>query len=312
MRYAREFVDKLGIVLVLVVLAVVCAVSVDGFASTENAKNLLQAVSTVGLIACTMMLCLATGDVDLSIGSIAALSGVVATVMVRNGQATAVAVAAALGAGALVGSVNGVVVAKLGVNALIATLASMQFVRGAAYLVAPGGTSVGISEPSFIAIGSWEQFGVRAPVWYMAIAFLAFGVVLNRTVFGRNILAIGGNIESAKLAGIPVARTRIWVFVLQGLAAAFAGIVLASRVSSGQPQAQVGLELQVISACVLGGVSLTGGVASMSGVVAGVLIMGVVQNAMSLRSIDAYWQMVVSGVVLLAAVLLDRLKRRDG
>jgi L-arabinose transport system permease protein len=184
----------------------------------------------------------------------------------------------------------------------------MQFVRGAAYLVAPGGTSIGISDETFIKVGTWDLMGVRAPIWYMAGAFILFGILLNRTVFGRNALAIGGNMESARLAGIQVARTRILIFALQGLVAAFAGIVLASRVSSGQPQAQVGLELQVISACVLGGVSLTGGVASMTGVVGGVLIMGVVQNSMSLRSIDTYWQMVVSGVVLLAAVLLDRLK----
>ncbi len=303
--------EQLGILIVLFALCAVCTVFVDSFATVDNVKNLLQAVSTVGMIACTMMLCLGTADVDLSIGSTAALSSVVATVLVRNGTAASLAILAALAAGLVVGLINGVVVAKLGVNALIATLASMQFVRGAAYLVAPGGTSIGVSDPKFIAVGTWDLFGVRAPVWYMIGFFVAFAFLLNRTVFGRNTLAIGGNMESSRLAGIPVAGTRIAIFALQGLIAAFAGIVLAARVSSGQPQAQVGLELQVISACVLGGVSLTGGVASMSGVVGGVLIMGVVQNAMSLRSIDAYWQMVVSGVVLLAAVLLDRLKHRS-
>lgn len=305
----RRF-ESLGIIAVLLALCILSTFTVQGFASLENAKGLLTAVTTVGMIACTMMLCLGTGDVDLSIGSTAALSGVVATVMVRNGQSAVVAILAALAAGALVGLVNGVVVAKLGVNALIATLASMQFVRGAAYLVAPGGTSIGVSDEKFIGFGSWEIIGVRAPIWYMLAFFVVFGFLLNRTVFGRNVLAIGGNMESARLAGINVAQTRVLVFVLQGMMAAFAGIVLAARVSSGQPQAQVGMELQVISACVLGGVSLTGGVASITGVIGGVLIMGVVQNAMSLRSIDAYWQMVVSGVVLLAAVLLDRLKSR--
>lgn len=307
----KRRLDQLGIIIVLFALCAVCTVFVDSFATADNAKNLLQAVSTVGMIACTMMLCLGTADVDLSIGSTAALSSVVATVLVRNGTSAPIAILAALGTGLVVGLVNGFVVAKLGVNALIATLASMQFVRGAAYLVAPGGTSIGVSDPKFIAVGTWELAGVRAPVWYMVAFFVAFAFLLNQTVFGRNTLAIGGNMESSRLAGIPVAGTRIAIFALQGLAAAFAGIVLAARVSSGQPQAQVGLELQVISACVLGGVSLTGGVASMSGVVGGVLIMGVVQNAMSLRSIDAYWQMVVSGVVLLAAVLLDRLKHRS-
>lgn len=300
--------ESLGILAVLFGLCLISSWQVDGFASLDNAKGLLQAVSTVGLIACTMMLCLGTADVDLSIGSTAALSGVVATVLVKSGQPATLAVAAALGAGLLVGTINGVVIARLGVNALIATLASMQFVRGAAYLIAPGGTSIGVSDEAFIKIGTWEVWGIRAPIWYMVAGFVVFGLLLNRTVFGRNALAIGGNMESARLAGISVVRTRVAIFMLQGLIAAFAGVVLAARVSSGQPQAQVGLELQVISACVLGGVSLTGGVASMTGVVGGVLIMGVVQNAMSLRSIDTYWQMVVSGVVLLAAVLLDRLK----
>lgn len=302
--------ESIGILVVLTALSAFCAFAVPDFGTLDNARNLLQAVSTVGLIACTMMLCLGTSDVDLSIGSTAALSGVVATVLVKSGQPAVVGIGAALAAGAVVGFVNGFVVAKLGVNALIATLASMQFVRGAAYLVAPGGTSIGVADQSFIAVGTWDVAGVRAPIWYMLGFFILFGFLLNRTVFGRNALAIGGNMESARLAGIPVARTRIGIFVIQGIVAALAGIVLASRVSSGQPQAQVGLELQVISACVLGGVSLTGGVASMSGVIGGVLIMGVVQNAMSLKGIDAYWQMVVSGVVLLAAVLLDRLKHR--
>ena len=302
--------ESVGILLVLLALCTFCTFTVQGFGTTDNARNLLQAVSTVGMIACTMMLCLGTSDVDLSIGSTAALSGVVATVLVKGGSPAHIGIGAALGAGALVGLVNGFVVAKLGVNALIATLASMQFVRGAAYLVAPGGTSIGVADETFISVGTWDLAGIRAPIWYMLAFFVLFGFLLNRTVFGRNALAIGGNMESARLAGIPVVRTRIWIFVLQGVMAALAGIVLASRVSSGQPQAQVGLELQVISACVLGGVSLTGGVASLSGVVGGVLIMGVVQNAMSLKSIDAYWQMVVSGVVLLAAVLLDRLKHR--
>lgn len=305
----RKF-ESIGILLVLIVLCAISGAFVQGFATFDNAKGLLTAVTTVGMIACTMMFCLGTGDVDLSIGSTAALSGVVATVLVRNGQAATVAIPVALVVGGFVGLVNGVVVARLGVNALIATLASMQFVRGAAYLVAPGGTSIGVSDEKFIGFATWEISGIRAPIWYMIAFFILFGLLLKRTVFGRNALAIGGNQEAARLAGIGVVKNRIAVFVLQGMMAAFAGVVLASRVSSGQPQAQQGLELQVISACVLGGVSLTGGVASITGVIGGVLIMGVVQNAMSLRSIDAYWQMVVSGAVLLAAVLLDRLKQR--
>jgi L-arabinose transport system permease protein len=150
----------------------------------------------------------------------------------------------------------------------------------------------------------------QSPIWMMFVMFIIFGVLLNKTTFGRNVLAIGGNQEAAKLAGVKVVRTKIIVFTLQGLVAAFAGVVLASRITSGQPTTMQGLELQVISACVLGGVSLTGGIGTISGTIMGVMIMGIVQNAMNLRNIDSFWQLVVSGGILLAAVMLDRLRTR--
>jgi L-arabinose transport system permease protein len=147
-------------------------------------------------------------------------------------------------------------------------------------------------------------------VWITVACFAGFGFVLNRTVFGRDTLAVGGNAEAAHLAGIPVARVKIVIFTLQGVMAAFAGIVLASRMTSGQPNASLGFELEVISACVLGGVSLTGGIGSMGFVIAGVLIMGIVQNAMNLLNVPTFYQYVARGLILLAAVLFDRWKRR--
>jgi L-arabinose transport system permease protein len=144
----------------------------------------------------------------------------------------------------------------------------------------------------------------------MIFCFAAFGLMLHKSVFGRYALAIGGNKLAAGFAGINVPKTKIAIFTLQGLIAAFAGVILAARFTSGQPTTAVGLELQVISACVLGGVSLTGGVASMLGVIVGVFIMGTVNNAMNLKNIDAFWQYVVSGGILLAAVLFDKLKQR--
>jgi L-arabinose transport system permease protein len=144
----------------------------------------------------------------------------------------------------------------------------------------------------------------------MVACFVVFGILLNRTIFGRNTLAIGGNAEAARLAGIDVTRTKIIIFTLQGLMAGFAGVILASRMTSGQPATAQGLELQVISACVLGGVSLTGGVGTITGVIVGVLIMGTVQNAMNLLNVPPFYQYVASGSILLAAVLFDRLKRR--
>jgi len=144
------------------------------------------------------------------------------------------------------------------------------------------------------------------------VCFVVFGVLLKKTVFGRNALAIGGNKEAAFLAGIPVRLTKIVIFSLQGLMAGLAGVILAARMTSGQPTTAQGLELKVISACVLGGVSLTGGLGSMTGVIMGVLIMGIAENAMNLLNIPPFWQYVASGAILLAAVLLDRLKQRRG
>ncbi|MEO7454310.1 MAG: L-arabinose ABC transporter permease AraH, partial [Fimbriimonadales bacterium] len=249
------------------------------------------------------------GDFDLSVGSTVALAGVIAAIAIRDTGSVAIALASSLGCGTLVGALNGFVIAKIGINALITTLATMQIVRGVA-LLASNGSSIGLSHESFSTIGLASPLDVQSPIWMTFGMFLVFGVLLNKTTFGRNVLAIGGNQEAARLAGVKVVRTKILVFALQGLVAAFAGVVLASRITSGQPTAAQGLELQVISACVLGGVSLTGGIGTISGTIMGVLIMGIVQNAMNLRNIQPFWQLVVSGAILLAAVMLDRLRTR--
>jgi L-arabinose transport system permease protein len=301
--------DSAGMLLVLAVLFLLCSLFVDNFLTAVNLRGLALAVATIGMVSCTMMLCLAAGDFDLSVGSVVAFSGVLgATVMNATGSVTT-GILAALGAGALVGLANGFFVAKVGINALITTLASMQIVRGLGFIVSDG-RAVGIRTDAFFALGNTAWLGVPVPVWLTAACFAAFGVLLNLTIFGRNALAIGGNREAAHLAGVPVIRTKIVIFTLQGLVAAFAGLVLASRMTSGQPNTSQGLELEVISACVLGGVSLSGGVARLSAVIAGVLIMGLVQNAMNLLNIPPFYQYVARGCILLGAVMLDRLKHR--
>ena len=301
--------DSAGMLLVLALLFLICSLFVDNFLTVVNLRGLALAVATIGMVACTMMFCLAAGDFDLSVGSVVAFAGVLgATVMNRTGSVTA-GVAAALGAGALIGFTNGVFVARLGINALITTLASMQIVRGLGF-IASDGRAIGIRTDAFFALGNTAWLGVPVPVWLTAGCFTVFGVLLNRTIFGRNALAIGGNKEAAHLAGVPVTRIKIVIFTLQGLVAAFAGLVLAARMTSGQPNTSQGLELEVISACVLGGVSLSGGVARIGAVIAGVLIMGLVQNAMNLLNIPPFYQYVARGCILLGAVMLDRCKQR--
>jgi L-arabinose transport system permease protein len=183
----------------------------------------------------------------------------------------------------------------------------MQIVRGFA-LIASDGRAVGINDPSFYQLALSKFLGIPTPIWVMAAMFIAFGFLLNRTVFGKNTLAIGGNPEASRLAGVNVVNMRVWIFMLQGLVCAVAGVLLASRITSGQPNAATGLELSVISACVLGGVSLAGGRAAISGVIVGVLIMGIAENVMNLLNIQAFYQYVVRGLILLLAVLLDNLR----
>ena len=306
--FARTW-ESAGMLLVLAALFLICSLFVDNFLSVANLRGLALAVSTIGMVACTMMFCLAAGDFDLSVGSVVAFAGVLGATVMNSTGSVAAGFAAALACGALVGFVNGVFVARLGINALITTLASMQIVRGLGFIVSDG-RAVGVRTDAFFALGNTAWLGIPLPVWLTAAIFGVFGLLLNRTIFGRNALAIGGNKEAAHLAGVPVTRIKIIIFTLQGLVAAFAGLVLASRMTSGQPNTSLGLELEVISACVLGGVSLSGGVARIGAVIAGVLIMGLVQNAMNLLNIPPFYQYVARGVILLGAVMLDRLKQR--
>ena len=296
-----------GLVVIFAVAFVIVSLAVPNFLTERNMIGLLQSVVTIGIVACTMMFCLASRDFDLSVGSTVAFCGMIAVMASNATGSILLGLLASLICGAIVGLVNGVFIAKLRINALIATLATMQIVRGLA-LIASDGRAVGINDPNFYQLALSTFLGVPTPIWIMIILFLVFGFVLNRTIFGKNTLAIGGNPEASRLAGVNVATMRIWIFTLQGLVCAVAGILLSSRITSGQPNAAIGLELLVISACVLGGVSLAGGRASMSGVIVGVLIMGIAQNVMNLLNIPAFYQYLVLGSILLIAVTLDNLR----
>ena len=300
-----------GPLVLLALLLILLSLFVPDFMGVRNLRGLMLSVTLVGTIAATMMLVLAMREVDLSVGSTVALSGVLTAVVIGATGSVGLGVLAGLAGGTLVGLFNGAVVAGLKVNTLIVTLATMEVVRGLAFLVS-GGESVAIPAESFYALGSGGFLGINWPIWVMLGSFAGFGVLLNRTVFGRNILAIGGNAEAARLAGVPILRVRITVFALQGFVAGLAGIVLAARITSGQPNTSIGLELAVISACVLGGVSLSGGLATIGGVIVGVLIMGAAQNALNLLNVPTFYQYVVRGGILLIAVVADRLRQGGG
>ena len=296
--------DNSGMMAVFVGLFVVLSLFVPNFLNVRNLEGLLLSVCLIGTIAATMMLVLASGEVDLSVASTVAFAGVVTATLIDLTASVTVGVVGGVLAGTVVGLANGWVVARLGMNSLIATLASMEIVRGLAYIVSKG-DAVMITQESFFALGSGEFLGVTYPIWVMLWAFVVFGVVLNRTVFGKSVLAIGGNAEAARLAGIAVAKVKWVVFTLQGAVAGLSGVLLTARLSIGDPKTSLGLELGIISACVLGGVSLSGGVASISGVLVGVLIMGSVQNGMSLMNVPTFYQYLIRGSILWVAVLFD-------
>ena len=305
----RLLLGEQGLVIIFLVVFALVSLFVPHFMTERNLLGLSQSVVTIGIVACTMMLCLASRDFDLSVGSTVAFSGITAVIVGNATGSIPLGILAALASGVVVGAINGVIIARLKINALITTLATLQIVRGLAFIVS-GGRAVGIDDPAFFDIAGSSVSVVPTPVVVMVAMFAVFAFVLNRMVFGRNTLAIGGNPEASRLAGVDVETMRILIFTLQGIACAIAGVLLASRITSGQPNSATGLELSVISACVLGGVSLAGGRATMSGVIVGVLILGMAENVMNLLNIQAFYQYLVRGSILLAAVLLDNLRIR--
>lgn len=300
-----------GLLVVIAALLAILKVWVPAFFTVRNVEALALSVSTVGMVACTMLFCLASGDFDLSIESVVAASGVLAAVVINATDSIPMGIAGGVLAGGVVGLVNGILIAKLRINALIATLATMQIVRGLGFIISKG-EAVAIYNDKFFPLGTGSVGPIPNPVFITLLCFVFFGILLIRTTLGPNTLAIGGNAEAARLAGIPVDRLKVLIFTMQGLMAGLAGVVLAARMTSGQPNCSVGLSLDVISACVLGGVSLSGGVGTIHGVVIGVLVMGAVQNAMNLKNVETFYQYVARGVILLAAVLFDQIRRGQG
>jgi L-arabinose transport system permease protein len=296
--------------ILFLVLFAIASLTVKYFLSAHNLVFALGlSVTTTGIVACGMLFCLASGDFDLSVGSVAAFAGMLVAILLDRMGGSLLAIPICLAACAFIGVFNGVIIAVFGINALITTLATMQIVRGLAYLLHDG-KSMATSSDAFGQLGTGVLFGLPIPIWIFVACLVIFGLLLHTTVFGRNTLAIGGNSQAARLSGVATVRTKIWIFTLQAFLAGLAGVVSTAQQRSGAPSGMIGLELRVISACVLGGVSLTGGIGSIYHVIVGVLIMGTVQNIMDLKNVETFYQYLISGAILLAAVLLDRMKQR--
>jgi ribose transport system permease protein len=294
----------------LIILCVVLSLATDKFLTTSNLLNVLVQMSVVGIAAVGGTFVIITSGIDLSVGSNVALSGMVAAYTMKElGASGLVGLLVALAVGAFVGVVNGTSVTVLRLTPFIATLAVLAMCRGLTQQVSQGQTIFGFP-PDFTFLGNGRIAGIQAPVVITIIVFAVGWFVLTRTTFGQQVYAVGGNREAARLAGIPVKRVIFSVYVLAGLCAGLAGIVLAGRLNSALSSSATGLELQVIAAVVIGGTSLFGGRGSLVGTFIGALLIGVINNGLTLLNVNPFWTQFIQGVVIFVAVLLDALNQR--
>ncbi|MCB0686323.1 MAG: ABC transporter permease [Saprospiraceae bacterium] len=299
--------------LTIVVLIVVSSIIwPQQFFSLENLSLVLLNLSIDAIVAVGMMILLISGAFDLSVGSVVAFAGGFAGyLMYYWGVYVPVAILAALAVSVVIGFVNGWLVAKVGINPLIQTLAMMGIVRGLALMVS--GSGIQNLPDSFNRLGQAQFLGFQLPVWYMIAIVIIFSFLVARTIFFRRYYYIGGNEKAALLSGIQVGKMKIYSFILMSFLAGLAGIILASRLGAAMPTTGQGLELKVITAVILGGASLLGGQGKIVGALLGTLFMGIIANIMILARVSGYWQQIIFGIILIAAVAIDLLlqKRAD-
>jgi ribose transport system permease protein len=296
----------------LIVLAVLClalALLSPYFLSVSNFLNILLASTTIGVLAIAATLILSSAGLDLSIGSVMALSGVVgAYACVVLELPWPMAIIGALGMGALAGFINGTIITRTRIPAFIVTLGMLGIARGFSFIIAPnGGAIYGLPAP-VVYLGQGRPFGIPAPVIILAAVALAAHYALAYTRFGRHTLAMGDNENAARATGIAVERLRLKLYTLSGALAGLAGLIFMARVNAGDPVAGINYELAAITAAIIGGTSLFGGKGSILGALVGALIMGVLQNGLNLLGVQSYYQQVAIGAVLVLAVWIDQLQ----
>ncbi|MEK7475836.1 MAG: ABC transporter permease [Candidatus Coatesbacteria bacterium] len=295
--------------LVVLLSAATRAFGGGDFLSVGNLTNILAQVCVTAVLAAGASFVIFGGGIDLSIGSLLAVSAALAAGALKADWPVPLACAAGVLTGAAFGAANGVLVAWLGLPPFIATLGMMGIARGCTYVYL-GGAPLFSFPASFRLLSEGRLAGIPAPVIVMGAVFGLGSLILARTRFGRAVYALGGNEEAARLSGIPVRRLKASLYVAGGAAAGLAGILLAARLDSAEPQAGDGYELDAIAAVVMGGASLSGGVGTIGGSLVGALIMGVVRNGLNLLNVSSHWQKVAIGGIILAAVLFDVMRRR--
>ena len=311
-RFSAPTTQKVLVnVVILVLLWVFLSITADNFLDVTNAKNILRQISVIGIVAAAATLVMVGGGLDLSVGGVAAISGVCAALLSVHGLGMELAMVLGALVGVGVGLVNGILIVNVGLNPVIATLGTLYVSRGVANLLSDGLPIYDVPL-DWSRLGTGTTFSLPTPAVILAIVVAVLWSVQRFTLLGKYTVAIGSNFEAARLAGIPVNRVRVALYVISGAAAGIGGIVLSSILNSGQPTAGAGLEFDVIVAAILGGTSLTGGQGSVFGTLIGALIVGTLNNGLNLLGVQSFWQTIVQGLILVGAVALDALvqKRR--
>ena len=309
----KYFKDNIGIIIALAAMCIFLMIypaTSSTFMTTKNIFNILRQNASNLFLATGMTMVIILGGIDLSVGSVIALSGCIAAgCVVKLGMPEVAGFAIAVAVGGVVGIFNGFIIAKTEIPPFIVTLASMNITKGIA-LVLTQGAPIRCMTDTFKFIGAGYIGSVPTPVLWMLIVFVVAVLIVDRTKLGRHIYAVGGNAQAAKFSGINVQKVKFFVYAYTGIMAGIAGIVVASRLYSGQPTAGDGAEMDAIAAVVVGGTSMSGGSGRLGGTLIGVLIIGVLNNGLNLMGVDSNWQYIVKGLVILLAVYVDFLRNK--
>ena len=315
------FIKKYAIIGILLLFIILLSVLTSGtFLQAQNLINVIRQVSAIGVIATGMTFVIIINGIDLSVGSVLAVAAVVSASLAQSPQASVikypglqlpviVAVVAGLAVGALLGLINGVLIAGFKIAPFIATLGMMTAARGMANIYTDG-RPISRLQPDFNWIGQGDLLFIPVPIWILAIVAVLAHVALNFTRFGRHTYALGGNEQAARVSGISLNKVKIAIFTLSGLLAGLAGMVLAARIGSGNPQLGTGIELDAITAAVIGGTSFNGGVGTIWGTIVGALIIGIINNGLDLMNVSPFMQQVVKGAIIVIAIIIDERKNR--
>lgn len=310
MKNTMKYISELTTVIALIILMAIITIINSNFLTANNLLNLLLQVTSNALIAFGMTFVILTGGIDLSVGSILALSSALTAGLLGSGMPVTLAILISLILGCILGMMNGLLISYGKLAPFIVTLATMTIFRGATLVYTNGNPiTKGLSDTFlFQFLGQGYIVGIPFPVIIMFIVFIVLYVLLHKTAFGKSVYAIGGNEKAAYISGVKLNKVKIIIYSISGIMASISGLIITSRLSSAQPTAGASYEMDAIAAVVLGGTSLSGGKGRILGTLIGALIIGVLNNGLNIIGVSAFWQQVVKGVVILIAVLIDRFK----